>query len=216
MKIHVNRGGIHTALGHKLRLFTLRKTHLMTVGVLFIHYCLMKTGKEMTLDSEMLRHAMRAWSAGVTVVTSYHQGQVYGMTVNSFTSISLEPPAVTISLRAGTRTHEWVTASKVFGLTILSADQAHISDIFAGRVPEARDRFAGLQLETLVTGSPLIQGGLAWFDCRVITSYAAGMNTLFIAEVLAVQKAGHGRPLLYSDQTYWQLAPLSKSGTKAV
>lgn len=158
-----------------------------------------------TLDPEQLRSAMRAWSAGVTVVTAMHDGSRHGMTVNSFTSISLEPALITISLQASTRTHELVSKARAFGLTILSAEQAHLADLFAGRNPEMQDRFSAIQTETLLTGSPLIVGGLAWMDCRVVQTFNAGMNTLFIAEVIAARGSGEGQPLLYHNRKYWNL-----------
>ena len=76
----------------------------------------------MTLDPESLRAAMRAWSAGVTVVTATYENQQYGMTVNSFTSISLDPALITIALQKNTRTHEFISKSKAFGLSILSVN----------------------------------------------------------------------------------------------
>ncbi|MBI5945652.1 MAG: flavin reductase family protein [Chloroflexi bacterium] len=162
----------------------------------------------MTLDSENLRAAMRSWSAGVTVVTAVHEGIKHGMTVNSFTSISLEPALVTISLQKTSRTHEILGKARAFGLTMLSSEQTKISDIFAGRVPETEDRFAGLQTETLITGAPLITGGLAWLDCRVVETFNAGMNTLFIAEVLTVRSSDDGLPLIYHNRKYWGLSEL--------
>lgn len=162
----------------------------------------------MTLDSENLRAAMRAWSAGVTIVTAVHEGVKHGMTVNSFTSISLEPATVSISLQHSSRTHELVTKYRAFGLTMLSSEQVKISDLFAGRMSETEDRFAGLQTETMVTGSPLIVGGLAWLDCRVIQIFDAGMNTLFIAEVLAARSSADGLPLMYHNRKYWGLSEL--------
>jgi flavin reductase (DIM6/NTAB) family NADH-FMN oxidoreductase RutF len=162
----------------------------------------------MTLDPDILRAAMRAWSAGVTVVAAMHEGHRHGMTVNSFTSISLEPAMITISLRASTRTHELVTKSRVFGLTILSAEQSKVSDLFAGQVAGVEDRFSNLQTDTLITGSPLIVGGLAWLDCRVIKTFDAGMNTLFIAEVLAAREGSDGQPLIYHNRKYWSLSQL--------
>lgn len=158
-----------------------------------------------TLDPEQFRSAMRAWSAGVTVVSAMHDGSRHGMTVNSFTSISLEPALVSISLQSSTRTHELVSRAGAFGLTILSADQAHLSDLFAGRNSEVQDRFSTIETGTLLTGSPLIVGGLAWLDCRVVHTYDAGMNTLFIAEVVAARGSGEGRPLLYHNRKYWHL-----------
>jgi flavin reductase (DIM6/NTAB) family NADH-FMN oxidoreductase RutF len=163
----------------------------------------------MTLDAENLRAAMRAWSAGVTVVTATHNGQTHGMTVNSFTSISLDPALITISLKSGSRTQELVSDSQAFGLTMLASTQSDISDVFAGRFPEKEDRFSGLKTETLVTGSPLFTGGLAWLDCRVVETFDAGMNTLFIAEVVAAREFGDGQhPLVYHNRKYWQLSQL--------
>ena len=161
-----------------------------------------------SLDSEKLRSAMRAWSAGVTVVTAVYEGIKHGMTVNSFTSISLDPAMITISMRGSTFTHDLVFKSRAFGLTILSAKQSHISDIFAGKIPEAIDRFANLQTEALVTGSPLIAGGLAWLDCSVVETFTAGENTLFIAKVLAARDMNHELPLIYHDRKYWNLSSL--------
>lgn len=162
----------------------------------------------MTLDPENLRSAMRAWSAGVTVVTAVHEGERHGMTVNSFTSISLTPPLLIISLQQNTRTHELVMKSRAFGLTILAVDQVNVSDLFAGRMPEVEDRIATVKTETLVTGSPLIVGGLSWLDCRVVQTYDAGMTTLFIAEVVAAQGTGSGDPLIYHNREYWKLSSL--------
>ena len=165
----------------------------------------------MTLDPEALRAAMRAWSAGVTIVAAAHDGDRHGMTVNSFTSISLKPALITVSLQQHTRTHDLVVKSNAFGLTILSSEQKQISELFAGLMPEKKeDRFDGLKTETLVTGSPLIVGGLSWMDCRVVQTYDAGMNTLFIAEVVAARGTGSGEPLIYHNREYWKL---SRNGT---
>jgi len=161
-----------------------------------------------TLDSEALRAAMRVWSAGVTVVTAVHEGKQHGATVNSFTSISLDPALITVSLQKSTRTHELMEKSRAFGVTMLSAEQSKISDLFAGKMPEVKDRFAGLQTQTLITGSPLIIGGLAWLDCRVIETFDAGSSTLFIAETLAAQITGDGLPLIYHNREYWNLSHL--------
>jgi flavin reductase (DIM6/NTAB) family NADH-FMN oxidoreductase RutF len=166
----------------------------------------METSSTMTLDPENLRGAMRAWSAGVTVVTTTHEGHMHGMTVNSFTSISLDPAMITISLQGGSRTHELLIKSRVFGLTILSAAQSKISDRFAGRTPEVEDRFADLKTETLVSSSPLIVGGLAWLDCSVIETFQVGMNTLFISQVLDARSFGSEQPLIYHNRTYWNLS----------
>jgi flavin reductase (DIM6/NTAB) family NADH-FMN oxidoreductase RutF len=161
----------------------------------------------MTIDPEQLRHAMRAWTTGVAIVTATHDDRQYGMTVNSFTSISLEPPLISVALKKLTHTTELVEASGEFSVTILSAYQKELSDRFAGKQPEIKDRFTEVPTETLAIHAPLIQGGMAYFNCRVVNSMPAGENTLFVAEVVAAHGEGEGLPLVYHNRTYWGLAP---------
>ncbi|MFT3890128.1 MAG: flavin reductase family protein [Anaerolineales bacterium] len=160
----------------------------------------------MTLDFEELRRAMRAWTTGVTVVTAKYQDQQYGMTVNSFTSISLEPPLVSLALRQWTHTHDLVEKSGEFAVTILAAHQQELSDRFAGKHPEIKDRFEGAATETLLLDAPLLKGGIAYFNCRVINSMAVGENTLFVAEVIAVRGEGEGDPLVYHNRVYHRIS----------
>jgi len=160
----------------------------------------------MTLDPEQLRHAMRAWTTGVTVVTATHAGQQYGMTVNSFTSISLDPPLVSLALKKLTHTHELVEKSGEFAVTILASDQKELSDRFAGKHPEIKDRFEGVLTETLLINAPLLKGGMAYFNCRVVNAIPLGENTLFVAEVVAAHGEGTGEPLVYHNRVYWKLA----------
>ncbi len=163
----------------------------------------------MTLDSEQLRRAMRAWTTGVTVVTAAHNGQRYGMTVNSLASVSLEPPIISLTLKQLTHTHELVERSGEFSMTILADSQKDISDRFAGKNPEIRDRFEGVETETLELDAPLIKGGLAYFNCRVIHSQQFGENTLFLAEVVAAKNVQDGDPLVYHNRVFWKLTPPS-------
>jgi flavin reductase (DIM6/NTAB) family NADH-FMN oxidoreductase RutF len=149
-----------------------------------------------------LRMAMRAWTTGVAIVTAAHAGQQHGMTVSSFASISLDPPLVAVSLSTDSHTHDLVGRAGAFGVTILAAGQQELSERFAGKVGGEGDRMQGLQTETFVTGAPFIKGGLAFLDCRVTQTIQAGMNTLFIAEVLAVRGDDHDSPLVYHDRAY--------------
>ncbi len=159
----------------------------------------------MTLDSEQLRHAMRAWTTGVAVVTALYDGQQYGMTVNSFTSISLEPPLISVALKQLTHTHDLVAKSNEFAVTILSSKQKELSDRFAGKLPLIQDRFDGLKTETLAIPAPLIKGGMAYFNCRVVNAFPVGENTLFVAEVIAARGEGEGDALVYHNRVYWKL-----------
>ena len=159
----------------------------------------------MTLDAEQFRAAMRAWTSGVTVVTAAFEGEQHGMTVSSFTSISLEPPLIVISLHTESHTHALVSKAGAFAVTILSSSQEVLSERFAGRLPEPGSRLEGLETETLLTGAPFLKGGLAYLDCRVTQSVPSGMNTLFIAEVVAARGYDHNNALIYHDRQYHKL-----------
>lgn len=159
-------------------------------------------------DPDSLRDALRFWTTGVTIVGAAHEGVSHGMTVNSFTSLSLNPPLVSVSLEKVTRTHQFVSAAGAFSVTILSVEQRAISDRFAGRESDQSNRFEGVSTLTLETGSPILSAGLAFFDCRVATSHDAGTHTLFIGEVLVaglLSEGENGEPLTYFNRGYRKL-----------
>ena len=152
---------------------------------------------------ESLRQAMRRWASGVAVVTSRFEDASHGMTVNSFGSISLDPPLVTVTMNTNTRTYALVQQSGIFAVTVLSRLQQPLAELFAGRVVEDQDRMAGLETFTLVTGAPLLAGGAAFVDCRVLDRYAMPHSTLFIAEALAAQTTGEALPpLVYFNRAF--------------
>ena len=159
----------------------------------------------MPINQNLLRNLMRKWSSGVTVVAVHHNGKEHGMTVSSFTSVSLDPPLVTISLMKDSRTLEMITGSNSFAITILSSEQTEISKVFAGQVGDDEDRFAGIETIKLISGSPLIIGGLAYFDCKVFQVHDFTTNSLIIGEVIAADIGEADKPLLYFDQQYHKL-----------
>lgn len=161
----------------------------------------------MPVEAELLRQAMRFWVTGVTVVTAAHQGTQHGMTVTSFTSLSLTPAQVLVSLAQNTRTHDLVARSRSFGISILSDSQQDVSDRFAGRVADEHNRLAGLETFILETGAPMIADGLAHMDCRVMTTLGSGTHTIFIGEVLAARNIDEDvDPLVYFNRGYRKLA----------
>ena len=101
----------------------------------------------------------------------------------------------------------FIEKSGEFSVTILALGQKELSDRFAGKHPEIKDRFAGISTETLLINAPLLKGGTAYFNCHVVNSIPLGENTLFIAEVIAAQGEGTGEPLVYHNRTYWKLTP---------
>jgi flavin reductase (DIM6/NTAB) family NADH-FMN oxidoreductase RutF len=158
------------------------------------------------VSPEALRGAMRLWATGVSVVTTILDGSCHGMTVSSFTSISLDPPLVMVSLEHSTRTHDMVAQTGIFGITILSEGQQAISERFAGRLSDSQDRFAGLETFTMETGAPFVAGGLAFMDSQVTSRIEAGSHTLFIARVVATRFiTDHENPIIYFNRSYHHL-----------
>lgn len=154
---------------------------------------------------ELLRQSMRHWVAGVTVVSSQYGDLRHGMTVNSFTSVSLDPPLVTVTLANDTRTHGLVEQAGWFGVSILSELQQELSDRFAGRVPEGGDRFAGVEVVERAGRVPLISGALAALECRVVHRYPMASSTLFIGQVDDVWQGPEEQPLVYWDRKYHRM-----------
>lgn len=155
--------------------------------------------------TEDLRVVMRQWATGVAIVAAAFDGRYHGMTVNSFTSISLEPPLVLVSLWHTSRTRAMVQNAGYFGVTILAHDQVEISNRFAGRLPEDADRFHDLDVVTLQSGAPFLVGGLAWFDCQVQETHPMSTHDLFIGRVLVARSFDGKPPLLYFNRDYRSL-----------
>ncbi|MBK8025658.1 MAG: flavin reductase family protein [Chloroflexi bacterium] len=163
----------------------------------------------MPIDAASMRDTLRFWASGVSVVTTAHDDEnghhIAGMTVSAFNSLSLEPPLVLTCLNKDTTSAHLIKASGLLAVSILTSEQAYLSDRFAGRVPLAsnEDRFDGIPIFTAVTGAPILRGALAWLDCHVRTIQDGSTHWIVISEVLA---AGHidasAVPLLYYNRAY--------------
>ncbi len=156
----------------------------------------------MTIDSDRLRALMRQWASGVSLVTSRTDDRIHGMTVSSFTSLSLSPPLVLVSLERTTRTHGMVTDSGAFAVAILAADQQDLSDRFAGMAPDDIDRFRDISYTLTPNGCPIPDGCLAYLDCRVTAIHDVGTHTVFIGEVMSGEPLREAPPLVYFNRGY--------------
>jgi flavin reductase (DIM6/NTAB) family NADH-FMN oxidoreductase RutF len=163
---------------------------------------------ELPLDSQQLRLTMRQWVTGVTVVTTVAGEERAGMTVSSFTSVSLEPPTVLVCLNKDTFTHALVLKSHVYAISMLGAGQDAISNRFAGFDPSITDRFDGLDPITAETGAPLIPDAMAWLDCVVRHGFDAQTHTIFFGEVVYAKVNPTKNPLVYYNRSYQSLVPL--------
>jgi 3-hydroxy-9,10-secoandrosta-1,3,5(10)-triene-9,17-dione monooxygenase reductase component len=138
-------------------------------------------------------------------VTAAEGDERQGMTVSSFTSVSLSPPLILVSLETASATCKFVAKTQSFAVAILAENQRALSDRFAGREPELEDRFTGLDLHISPSGHPIPSGALAFIDCNVVDQLKAGTHTVFIAEVLRGDVLLQNEPLLYFDRAYRKL-----------
>jgi flavin reductase (DIM6/NTAB) family NADH-FMN oxidoreductase RutF len=164
----------------------------------------------MPIDSNALRATMRQWVTGVTVVTTAFEGVRVGITVSSFTSVSLEPPMVLVCLNKQSFAHDFVKRAGVFGVSLLGKEQAALSQRFAGLDPTVTgDRFEGVPYSTAETGAPLLEGAVGILDCVVRAAHDASTHTIYIGEVVYAQAFPERTPLIYYNRQYHNLVPQS-------
>ena len=148
-----------------------------------------------------LKQAMRVYPQGVTVATTTGPSGPTGLTVSSFTSVSLEPPLVLISIAKGSAIHDLFREAKAYTINFLADDQKSVSDRFAGRT-KVKDRFEGLKFSNGVTGSPIIDGVRVAIECRAWQVYEGGDHSILVGEVVSAKTYNSKRPLVYYSQQY--------------
>ncbi len=156
----------------------------------------------MTFTPDNFKRAMAQFASGVTVVTTRHGETPIGITASSFTSLSLDPPLVLVSLNKRLFTHNVIAESGYFAVNVLSARQLDLGMRFAGMRPEIKDRFAGLNTTLAATGAPLLPDSLAWVDCNVWAMYDGGDHTIFVGEVRDLAVSDFDMPLLYHNRLW--------------
>jgi flavin reductase (DIM6/NTAB) family NADH-FMN oxidoreductase RutF len=123
---------------------------------------------------------MGRFLTGVAVVTTKSGDEVHGMTINSLTSISLEPPILMVSLNFGARTTDAILESGRFAISILGAKQEAIARRFATRGGE---HFEGGEFDYTASGMPVVKDALSQADCKVVNQYEIGDHQVFFGEV---------------------------------
>lgn len=155
----------------------------------------------MTEQSMLFRRVLGSFATGVAVVTTKHQGGYFGLTVNSFTSVSLNPMLIQINIAKHTTSHDFIEQAGVFAVNILAEDQELVSTIFAGAPPA--ERFSHVTTHESERGCPVIDGSLACIEVRVVTTYDGGDHTIFLGEVLSMRTLREdAAPLLYYRGRY--------------
>ncbi|ELS50237.1 flavin reductase family protein [Streptomyces viridochromogenes] len=156
-----------------------------------------------TIDGEF-RDMMAAFPTGVSVVTAQCGGDApWGMTCSSLCSLSVDPPALLICLRAQSPTLEAVLAGGAFAVNLLHGDAESVAALFASG---ATDRFERVAWKPSArTGSPaLVEAAHAVADCTVVRSHPAGDHVIVVGAVRAVEHYDRGSALLYGFRQYGQ------------
>jgi len=158
-----------------------------------------------THDSRQLRNALGRFPTGVTVITTSADGKREGLTANSFSALSLDPPLVLWSIVRKSGSLPGFMASGHFAINVLASNQAEISHRFA---TSSADKFAGLEdVREGLGGSPLLPGVLASFECETERTIEGGDHILFVGRVLRMTYSD-GDPLIFSGGRYCTALPM--------
>jgi flavin reductase (DIM6/NTAB) family NADH-FMN oxidoreductase RutF len=153
------------------------------------------------MTGEELRETMRRFPAPVAVVTTELDAERFGLTVGSLVSLSLTPPLVGISIGKDSSSHEPIRRAEGWAASLLAADQTAIAQHFARSGIPPVTLWIGVDVREGTRG-PLVEGALAWLECRTISEHDAGDHTIFVGEVEATEMGKDGRGLVYRGGEY--------------
>jgi flavin reductase (DIM6/NTAB) family NADH-FMN oxidoreductase RutF len=156
------------------------------------------------ISPDLYRLTCARFATGVTVVTTLDEkGHPHGMTVNSFASVSLEPPLVLVSIDLRNAILGHFQTSKYFAINVLEENQEGLSRRFSST---AENRFHGIEWHPAHSGVPLLAGALAHLECSVRNAFEAGDHSVLIGEVQTAEFRD-GNPLVFFDSLYRRLEP---------
>lgn len=160
-----------------------------------------------TVDKQDFRDAMALLGAAVNIVTTNGPGGRAGFTASAVCSVTDEPPTLLVCINRASSAYRAVQANGVLCVNTADAGQQALCGAFGGRTPQA-ERFAAGLWQQLATGSPVLEGALASFDCRVVGRASVGSHDILFCQALALQRRapGAGGGLIYFDRGYHALA----------
>ena len=162
------------------------------------------TNNNNNLDSMELRNTFGKYATGVAVITCQVEGQApMGMTINSFSSLSLDPPLMLWSLQKNSDMYDAIMASPRFAVNILAADQQHLSRQYAKKNEHALHE---KHYHLSDAGRALLNGCLVSLECDMETHYEGGDHLILVGRIQAISNISDGEPLLFFGGGYRQLA----------
>lgn len=154
------------------------------------------------ITSEEYRNIIGHFSSGVTIITTSLDGEKYGVTASSVTSVSLEPPLLLVCVNKNTGTCHAVSQSKVFGVHILNNEQEKLARQFA--TPNI-DKFENVEVDYGHLNVPILKNNLAYLECKVVNEYSEGTHSVFIGEVVNTSANIDEKPLAYYRGKFWNI-----------
>jgi flavin reductase (DIM6/NTAB) family NADH-FMN oxidoreductase RutF len=161
-------------------------------------------GPPKSIDEARFRQVLGHFATGVTVVTCMAGDRPVGLAVNSFTSVSLDPPLVAFCVSTTSTTWPRLRAIGAFCVNILAEDQEALCRTFAGH---GHDRFLGVGWRPASSGAPILNGTLAWVDCTVEAEHPAGDHLIVVGRVRELDLGREGRPLVFYRGGYGRFEP---------
>jgi flavin reductase (DIM6/NTAB) family NADH-FMN oxidoreductase RutF len=156
----------------------------------------------MTIEIDFFRQVAGRFATGITVVTTRSHDTLAGLTVNAFCSVSLAPPLVLVCVDLTSNTLPFIRESGIFAINILTSEQEHLSRCFATSNVDRYEHFCHASFHTAATGSPIIDGSLAFLDIRVVAEYPGGDHVIFLGEVVAMGTEEHTAFANEEDKLY--------------
>jgi len=156
----------------------------------------------MPIEKNELRRVMGHFATGVTVITSLRaSGELHGLTANAFSSVSLVPPLLLICVDKKAESYPCFEESKVFTVNILSAEQEALSRKFA---VSGGNKFEGVSYRIGANGVPILDGSIAYLECRLSGSMDAGDHTVYLGEIEQAE-THEAKPLMFFRGGYREL-----------
>lgn len=153
------------------------------------------------------RDVVGRFATGVTIMTTVTD-DVHGMTVNAFSSVSLDPLLVLVCIERSAVMCKLVEESGIFALSILHEDAEDVAIHFADPYrPMGAMQFEGIPYRSEITGAPVLEGEVGWIDCRVWARHDGGDHVIIIGEVAGIGLGGQTAPLLFYRGAYRSMRP---------
>lgn len=156
------------------------------------------------VPADVFKLAMRRLAAGVTIITTCHDGERCGLTATAVCSLSADPPQLLVCVNRSAHAHDIIKRGANLCVNLLARRHKALAARFAGQKKGVygEERFRAGKWTTLKTSAPVLDDALASFDCVVRETVESSTHTIFIGNVVDVRLRAEGHPLLYAGGSY--------------